>query len=383
MIEKYMFNYKLHKEERNLEEFFEFYMPTRIVEGNNCLVEKSRYLKRLGKKALIVTGENSSKLNGSLDDALEALEKESIGYKIFDRIDDNPSIDIIQTAFNENENEDIDFIVALGKGAPLDAAKAIGVLFRNRGITAKEAFNLQNLKSIPIAAVPTTAGSGSETTPYSIISDPKSRTKKDLGQESYPKVAYLDPRYILNTPHKEMIQYTFDAFSHLVEGYLNISSSEFSDTLAEKGFSIFREMLPKLSVGDLTIEDAEKLMMASALGGMVISQTGTNLPHALGYVLTYEKKMPHSYATAAIYKGYLEIYRDNPKLLRMLEILGLEKLEDLIGFIDVNIPYTLELSEKEIHDFTARMLANQGKVKNRLEKISREQISTLYRKALK
>lgn len=82
-------------------------------------------MKRLGKKALIVTGINSSKLNGSLDDVITALEKENIRYKIFDQIDDNPTIDIIQQAFDENEREGISFIIGLGKGSPIDAAKAL------------------------------------------------------------------------------------------------------------------------------------------------------------------------------------------------------------------------------------------------------------------
>ncbi len=367
----------------NLDDLFEFYMPTRIVSGTNCLNEKSRYLKNLGKKALIVTGEQSSKLNGSLDDAIEALEKENIGYKIFDKVDDNPTIDLIQNVFDENEREPIDFVLGIGKGAPIDAAKAIGVLFRNRGITAVEAFNMKNLKSIPIAAVPTSAGSGSETTPFSIISDPILRTKKDLGQESFPKVAYLDSRYVLNTSFDEMMVNGFDAFSHLVEGYLNKSSSLLSDTLAERGFMIFGGLMNSFSKKELSQSDRENLLIASSLGGMVIAQTGTNLPHALGYILTYEKGMPHGYATAAIYKGYLEIYEDSQKLKKMLAILGFPNTRALTDFIDQTVPYKLKLSEAEISQFTNRMLINQGKLKNRPDKASKDQISAMYRRAIR
>lgn len=364
-------------------DLFEFYMPTRIISGTNCLNEKSRYLKNLGKRALIVTGENSSKFNGSLDDAIEALEKENIRYKIFDHIDDNPTVDLIQKAFDENEREQIEFILAIGKGAAIDASKAIGVLFRNRVITAMEAFNMKNLKSIPIAAVPTSAGSGSEATPFSIIADPVLRTKKDLGQESFPKVAFLDPRYILNTSFDEMMLNAFDAFSHLVEGYLNKNASLFSDMLAERGFKIFSELWEPISSKELTQENRENLMLASTLGGMVISQTGTNLPHALGYILTYEKGMPHGYATAAIYKGYLENYKDDRKLDRMLSLLGFKSVTELTEFIDASVPYKLHLTEDEISLFTNRMLTNQGKMKNKIEKISRDQISTMYRRAIR
>ena len=366
-----------------MENDFQFYLPTRLIQGPNCMIKHSHYLKRLGKKALIVTGVNSSKLNGSLDDVITALEKENIRYKIFDGIDDNPTIELIQQAFNENEREGISFIVGLGKGSPIDAAKAIGVLFRHRGISAREAFNMKNLRSIPIVAVPTTAGTGSEVTPYSIVTDHQLRTKKDFGQESFPKLAYLDPRYIYTADFNSILHNAFDAFSHLVEGYLTVNANLMTDIIAEKGLALFGELKEAFIRKSLSPDQIDQLLMASTMGGMVISQTGTSLPHALGYVLTYEKKIPHGFATAAIFKGYLGLYSDEAKLSRMLSILGFASTAELMAYIDRIVDYRLDLTEDEIRVYTRNMLNNQGKLTNHPDRVSRNQIADMYQKAVK
>ncbi len=358
-------------------------MPTRIIQGKNCLVENSHYLKRWGKKALIVTGVNSSKVNGSLDDVITALEKENIRYKIYPNIDDNPTIEMIQEAFNKHERENIDFIIGLGKGSPIDAAKAIGVLFRNRGITAQEAFNMETLRSIPVVAVPTTAGTGSEVTPYSIITNHQLRMKKDFGQESFPKIAYLDPRYIYTSDYESVLNNAFDAFSHMVEGYLNVNATGFSDIIAEKGFSLFGSLKQSFISRKLTTSQIDLLLTASTMGGIVIAQTGTSLPHALGYALTFEKGIPHGIATAAIYKGYLTHYKNSEKLHRMLAILGFASTEGMIDFIDEIIDYTLDLSEEEIVTYTKNILNNQGKLKNHPERVTKKQITEMYHKAVR
>ncbi len=362
---------------------FQFYMPTRIFQGSDCLSINSHHLKRQGRKALIVTSTNSTKLNGSLEDVINGLEKENIKYKLYDDCDDNPTIDLIQEAFDKNERENIDFIVGLGKGSSIDAAKAIGVLFRNRGISAREAFNMKNLRSIPIVAVPTTAGSGSEVTPYSIIADQAARIKKDFGQESYPKLAYLDPRYIYTADFESILNNAFDAFSHLVEGYLNLNATIFSDIIAERGLSLFTSLKQAFINQSLLPEQIDLLMTASTMGGIVISQTGTSLPHALGYVLSYDKGIPHGLATAAIYRGYLSQYKDSERLHRMLSILGFASTEGLMNYIDKIIDYSLDLSEAEISVYTRKMLSNQGKLKNHPDRVTRDQISMMYRNAIK
>lgn len=356
-------------------------MPTRIITGDGCLVKGSSYLSGLGKKALIITGKNSSKMNGSLDDAIEALENEKIRYKIFDKVGEHPSVELIQEIYDRFRDEGIEFILALGGGAPIDASKAAGVLFRNREISAAEAFSMKNLRSIPIAAVPTTAGTGSEVTPYSIITDSSMRQKKDFGQESFPKVAYLDSRYTYYISRENTANNAVDALSHLVEGVLNKRATLFSDTLAMRGLALFSEVKDHLMNGNLTAEDRKKLITASTLGGMVISQTGTSIPHALGYILTTDKELPHGSATAAIYRGYLRLFNNDSRYQAVLKTLGFSSSDEFTGFISDLTDYDLSLTEEEIRSYTNASLNNLGKMKNHPYTIRKEDIEEIYRVA--
>lgn len=361
----------------------EFFMPTKIVQGINCLVNNSSCLRKLGNKALIVTGKESSKLNGSLEDCICALENEDIKYKIFDEVEQNPSIETIEKAISQYKKENIEFILAVGGGSAIDAAKAIGVLFKNPNTNARDVFNLKNLKSLPIAAVPTTSGTGSEVTQYSIITDHKLRTKKNFGQETFPKAAFLDPRYTLNLSIENTISTAFDAFSHLVESYLNTKANSLSDMIVEKGFELFATLKDSFHKNTLTLQDRDVLMRISMLAGIAIAQTGTSLPHMLGYALTYNKNLNHGIANASLYKGYLELFNDYPKLNKMLSILEFEDLNDFFLFLDERVTYSLELTEEEIKTYSENAIINQAKLKNHPFKVGKTEIENIYRNAIR
>lgn len=365
--------------EINLSEVF--YMPTKIIQGNNCVIEFSYLIKKFGNKALIVTGKTSSKLNGSLEDVLFSLDKEDIRYKIFDDVEENPSVETIEKAVNENKDEDIEMIIAVGGGSALDAGKAIAVFFANPTVSVKEAFTLKNLSNLPVICIPTTSGTGSEVTQYSIITDHDSLNKRNLGQETYPVLAFLDPRYTLNLPYDLTSSTVFDAFSHLVESYLNTRATLMSDIIAEKGFELLCELKKKLMDKDLKIEDREKLMFVSTLAGVSIAQTGTSLPHLLGYSLTYNKKLSHGIANAALYKGYLSLFKDYPKYLKMINLLGFKNTEELNSYLDNFIQYSLSLSDEEIKNFTEIALRNQEKLKNHPLIVTKEDIKTMFEMA--
>ena len=131
---------------------FNYHMPTKIIMGPDCVKKNSRLLRQFGDFCLIVTGHGSSKINGSLEDAISALEHEDIRYRIFDEVEENPSLETVEKAFLENSVHPVDFIIAIGGGSAMDAAKAISLLFRNR-ITARELLSMKNLKEIGRAHV--------------------------------------------------------------------------------------------------------------------------------------------------------------------------------------------------------------------------------------
>lgn len=346
---------------------FTYQMPTKIIAGRNCLKKNQGILRNFGKTCLIVTGFRSSKLNGSLEDVIDALEHENIKYSIFDKVEENPSLETVETAYLENKEKDINFIFAVGGGSAIDAAKAMAILFHH-DISAKEMLSLKNLKGIPLLALPTTAGTGSESTPYSILTLHDEKQKRNIGQRIFPEIAFLDARYTLNMPYAITTSTAVDAFTHLAEGYLNTKANLISDTLAEKGLELFGESLKALVKKDCSLEVREKLLLASTLAGMVISQTGTSLPHGMGYPLTYEKGVPHGTANGILYPGYLNVFKDRRKLNRLLELIDVSSIDELSKIFNEILDFKVTLTDKEIKTYVDGIMSNEKKLKNHPEK---------------
>lgn len=360
-----------------------YYMPTKVLMGKDIVYLNSHLFKKYGKKALIVTGKSSSKKNGSLDDCIRAFENESIDFVIFDDVEENPSLETIDRAASFGKENDVDFIVGIGGGSPLDAAKAIGVMINNPAATIDNIFELKNLKSLPMIAIPTTSGTGSEVTPYAIVTDHKAETKRNLGHKVFPEIAFLDPAYTYDLPHSITVNTAIDAFTHLAEGYLNSNANVFSDTQAEKGFYLFGKCLDALVKDEISEDVREDLMVASSLGGFVISQTATSLPHGMGYALTYNKGIPHGIANGILFPAYLESFQDKTKLEKMLKMLGVSDLDALNQVIKTLIQSDINVSDEELELYTNSMTSNAAKLKNHPEEIGFEGIYDIYKKSLR
>ena len=361
---------------------FKYLMPTEIHFGNGVIENNKEVFNRIGKKALIVTGRRSAKINGSYDDVKEALSTTGIDYILFDQVEENPSLETIEKGSEIGKKNNVDFIIGIGGGSPMDAAKAMAVFIKNPEINKDNIFSAGKLESIPVVAVPTTSGTGSEVTQYSIVTSNKDKTKKNLGQSIFPKVAFVDSKYTFDLPYDITVNTAIDAFTHLVEGYLNANSTYMSDIYGEKGFELFKYCFEKLVSKDLNQEFREKVMMASVLGGIQIAQNGTSLPHGMGYPLTYFKGLPHGLANGVLTIEYLKSFKDQTKINRMLNILGFSNLGELEAVFDRLIDVEIDITEEEINEYSTEFYANKGKLKNHLEEVSLEDIIRIYSKSL-
>ena len=158
---------------------FGYYMPTRLVLGRNCVTEHAELLAPLGKHALIVTGKSSA-FNGALNDVLSALNANGQAATVFDRVTPNPGIPCIREGIALLKSAGADFVVAIGGGSPMDAAKAIALLsVQDRPDDEIFAGNYAP-EALPMAHIPTTAGTGSEVTPYSILTNDVRQTKTSI-----------------------------------------------------------------------------------------------------------------------------------------------------------------------------------------------------------
>ena len=210
----------------------EFIVPGEIISGSGALDMAENALKLLGKKALIVTDKVMIDL-GNCAKVEKALTNQGIAYSIYSDICGEPTDTMIEKGLQIYKDENCDFLVALGGGSPIDSMKAIGSLVVNGGSISDYMGKVIDVKMPPMAAIPTTAGTGSEATQFTIITD----TKKDIkmllkGKVLMPDLAIIDPQFTMTAPPKITAATGLDALCHCVEAYTSRKAQTLSDTFA-------------------------------------------------------------------------------------------------------------------------------------------------------
>ena len=332
---------------------FKFHMPTKVIVGEGCVLKNQGELIK-GQHALIVTGKSSGKKSGALGDVINVLENRKIPYHVYDKVENNPEINDMARGGAFAKECGCDFIIAIGGGSPLDAAKAISVYATNVPNNDSD-FELYDIfkgvyknKPLPMVAIPTTAGTGSEVTPYSILTLHNEQTKRSFScADTFFKTAFIDGKYTLNLPLQVARNTAVDAMCHLIEGYTNEKASPSSDYMALEGLRIIGKYLDLLVSGKFVVEACTELLWASTLGGIVISQTGTTIVHSMGYSLTYFKDIPHGQANGYLLYEYLKRV-DPQRVKECLDALGLDSLDELKVYLEKILPRVDKISEDEL-----------------------------------
>ena len=284
------------------------YMPVKCFWGNGCVCENSSSLA-LGKCCLIVTGKNSAKLSGALDDAISALQKENISYGIFDGIGENPLISACHKAGEKAREIGADFILGIGGGSVLDASKAIAIYAANADLSPIDIYKREySTKALPVALIGTTAGTGSEVTAVAVLTNDETGIKKSIsGPDCYAAVSFCDPKYTCSMSYKTTVSTALDAFAHALEGFFTVKCDGVLRLFAEKCIPELYSCLEILSKTDKVPDEIrDKLYYASIYAGLVINTCGTAFPHPLGYVLTENYGIPHGMACAAFFAPFID-----------------------------------------------------------------------------
>ena len=361
---------------------FRYFMPADCYFGRGCVSEQKNAMAKLGKKAMVVTGRSSAKKNGAQKDMTDALDALGIQWVLFDEIGENPDVETIERAAQIAVSEGVEFFIGIGGGSPMDASKAISVMAAapEKG---RDALWDAEAKALPIVAVPTTAGTGSEATQFAIVTLHEKRTKSSIAAHIFATVSYLDPKYMDTLPAGTTNNTAVDALTHLIESYLSVKANFISRKIAEMGLSLFRECMPALKARDYSAETRDKLMLMSALGGVAIAQTGTSLPHGMGYFLTYEKGLPHGMANGVLTRAYLEQFpAEDENVPKLLEQLGMADTQALGAFLEEVLDHTATYTEEDIRYYTARFLEQPGKIASFPYPLSEQDIYQMFKKSL-
>lgn len=357
---------------------FTYEMPTKLFFGRDCIAQSGAALARLGKKALLVTGRHSAKVNGSQQAVVDVLEALHISWVVFDEVESNPSIETVRRAAAIGRAEQVEFVVAIGGGSPMDAGKVIALLCTNE-LDDTQLFNGPYNKALPIVAVPTTAGTGSEVTKAAILTNPHAGTKQSVADPLiFPTLSFADPAFTLGVSESVTVDTAIDALSHAVEGYMARTATPVSDVWAEEAMRFLGSQLPALG-GPLTYDAREDLMYGSTLAGIVIAQTGTTLIHGMGYQLTYYKGLTHGRANGILFPQYMKYMSETmpDKADTIWELLDVSGLAEFTALMKQLMPDTVVLTQEEIDQFTKLTMPTKA-VQNTSYDVTAELVAHIY-----
>jgi alcohol dehydrogenase len=313
---------------------FDFYLPVETLFGSGRLDTLGEVAKRYGYRAIIITGKNSTKENGALERAIHSLKRWGAEEVIlYDRVEPNPTDQMVNEASALVVENKIDYIVGLGGGSALDTAKAVSIVSSNEGyawdyVNYPEGPRLIPYFNRPVICIPTTAGTGSEVNRYSVISNPKRKEKLVISHSlNYPKVAIIDPTLTLSMSPRLTAITGVDAFVHALESFTNKVENTFADDLAVKALRIIKEWLPVAVNEPENLTAREWMGYASMLAGIAIDKKRVALIHGMEHpVSAHYPNVAHAEGLAALAPAITAFnYKGNPhKYALFAEIMGYE-----------------------------------------------------------
>jgi len=295
---------------------FSFSVPQNIIFGWGAMEKLSENAEKIGgNKGFIISGPHLKKI-GMVDKCIEALGKNGIICESFTDTEGNPSTDTVDKATKKFLESGADFIIAFGGGSPLDTAKAVAVLGTYGGvITDYEGVGKVPGQVVPMIAIPTTAGTGSEVTSFSVITDHSRNYKLTVGSEYLlPKVTILDPELITSVPERVAASCGVDAFVHALEAYLSLAASPFSDMMALRAMELIGKNLLEYIDNRKDKSASEAMLMGSLFAGIAFSHARLGNVHAMSHPVSAFFDVPHGLANAILLPTVVEYNEEtNPE----------------------------------------------------------------------
>ncbi len=264
---------------------FNYFQPTEIVFGRGRVLEVGQYAAKYGKRCLLVTIPEFPAIAPLYAKVIQSLKDAGLEVSHFDGVIPNPTTDVVTAGANIAKTMKSEVIIGLGGGSSMDTAKAIAVEASHEG-TAWDYLHYKTpptSKTLPIIAISTTSGTGSQTTPCAVMTKSDDKDKSAIWHANiFARVAIVDPELMLTVPQSISAMTGFDAFAHNFEAFLSVGTNPLVETLAIEGIKLILKNLPVVLEDGSNIEAREAMAWADTLGGLNISSAGVTLPHGLG-----------------------------------------------------------------------------------------------------
>ena len=377
----------------------EFIVPGQMISGSGALDMAQDTLGTLGKKAMIVTDKVMIDL-GNCAKVETALKNQGIDYAIYSEIVGEPTDTMIENGLKVYKENGCDFLVALGGGSPIDSMKAIGSLVVNGGNISDYMGKVIDVEMPPLVAIPTTAGTGSEATQFTIITD----TKKDIkmllkGKVLMPKLAIIDPQFTMTAPPKITAATGLDALCHAVEAYTSRKAQTLSDSFAMSAVKRIFKSLP-VAFKDGKNEEARIQMSVAALeAGIAFNNASVTIIHGMSRPIGALFHVAHGLSNAMLMKeclgfaleGAYDRFADLGRAIGVADAIDEDKaaaqkfLSAIEGIVkELETPTLAEFGiDKDeffkVIDKMAYDAMDSGSPQNTMREVSEEQVKQIYR----
>jgi len=313
---------------------FDYYMPAKLLFGPGKLNELAKE-PLPGKKALIVISSGKSmRKTGTLDRLTNILKSRNVEYVLFDKILPNPVKSHVTEGAQLAKSEGCDFVIGLGGGSSIDSAKSIAFMAANPGdywdyVGGGTGKGLPMIaKPLPIVAITTTAGTGTEADPWTVITKEDTNEKIGFGNQfTFPVLSVVDPELMLTVPEKLTAYQGFDALFHSTEGYIANIATPVSDIYALKSIELIAKHLPVCVKDGSNLEARTQVALANTLAGMVESTSSCTSEHSMEHAMSaFHHELPHGAGLIMLSESYYTFFASKipERLADMAKAMGVD-----------------------------------------------------------
>lgn len=285
-----------------------FYNPTRIVYAEGSAAQIGPHAAQRGAKKVMVLSDAGVVRAGLTKPAVESIERAGLGVTVYDAVEPDPRIEIVERALESFQSQGCDLLVAVGGGSAMDTAKACAVLATNPGkLRSYEGWEKFTNTPAPLFAVPTTVGTASEVTPFLVITDPEAKFKFTIGSPlAAPRIAFLDPLLVLGLPANVTAATGMDALTHAIESYTSLLSTPISEGLALHAIRLLSGSIRAAVANSHNLTAMSAMLVGANVAGLAFSNTRLGNVHALAHPLGAFWKIPHGVANALMLPHVME-----------------------------------------------------------------------------
>ena len=361
---------------------FDFQIPTKIVFGGNRISELHQQIEPAIERILIVTDKSAGKKSGALSAIFPQMESKTV--VLFNDVEENPSLETVEKGVRLARENDVELVIGLGGGSPMDAAKGIALLVTNdKPMQDYLGGEMPEHGPLPIICVPTTSGTGSEVTPFAVFTNSETQSKEGYSHPGlYPIASIVDPELTYSMPETVIVNTGMDVLTHAIEAYLSALAFPLNDLFAVSAIETVLGHLESASKKDTQSMGA--MAYASMLAGVSIAHASTILLHILAYPLTVFHGIPHGKANAVLLPAFMRFMRENSTVKAKVNYIDklFEKLNGIEAFL-AKFGITTSLSDygiknDEFEKFASKVIC-KGDVAITPAEITEDIIVTIYR----